>query len=106
MILENRRIIDNKCPENVEILRKQYYLEGEFKHVHEEKDIAGANTNNINIQYENAQATVSDTESDQIKLQSCIDDLTSDLVVTRESTNKIKENWTTTSIVKFHMENM
>ena len=73
-----------------------------MKHVCEEKDIAVAHTNNINFQYNNAQATVSDMESDQIKLHSPIDDITSDLVVSRESSNKIKTNWATTFIVKFH----
>ena len=45
-------------------------------------------------------------EYDQIKLHSYIDYLTIDLVVYRESDNEIKTNWTTTSIVKFHLENM
>ena len=106
VISENSRIIDNKCPENVEILRGKDELEGELKRVSEEKDIAVAHTKNLNLQYENAQATVTDVESDQIKLHSPIDDLTSDLFVSRESANKIKTNWTTTSIVKFHLENM
>ena len=50
-------------------------------------DIAVAHTKNPNRQYENVQATVSDMESDQIKLQSRINDLTSDLVVSCESAN-------------------
>ena len=40
------------------------------------------------------------------KLNSRIDDLTSDLVVSRESVNKIKTNWTTTRIVKFHLDHI
>ena len=87
-------------------MRGKYYLKGELKRVCEEKDIAGAHTKNINRQYDNAQAKVSDMESDRSKLQNCIDDLTSDLIVSRESANKIKTNWTTTGIFKFHLENM
>ena len=68
MISENSRILDNKFPENVEIVRRKYDLEGELKCVRAEKNIAVAHTKNINGQYENAQATVSDMESDQIKL--------------------------------------
>ena len=45
-------------------------------------------------------------ESDQIKLKSRIDHLTSDLVIYRESANKTKKNWTTTSIVRYHLDNM
>ena len=56
-------------------------MEGELKPVREENYIAVAHTNNINQQYENAQATVSDMGSVQIKPQSHIDDITSDLVV-------------------------
>ena len=56
-------------------------LEGELNPVCEEKDIAVAHTKNLNQQYENAQVTVSDMGSDQIKPQSRIDDLTSDLVL-------------------------
>ena len=81
MISENSRILDNKFPENVEIVRRKYDLEGELKCVRAEKNIEVAHTKNINGKYENAQATVSDMESDQIKIQSCIYYLTSDLVV-------------------------
>ena len=42
----------------------------------------------------------------KIKLHSYIDYLTIDLVVYRESDNGIKTNWTTASIVRFHLENM
>ena len=77
-----------------------------MKRVCEEKDISGEHTKNINKQYENEQTTVSDMESYQIKLQIPIDNVTNDLVVSRESANKIKTNWTTTRIVKFHLENM
>ena len=73
-----------------------------MKRILEEKYIEVAHTNNPNQQYENAQATVSGMESDQIKLQSRIDDLTIDLVVSRESANAIKKKWTTTSIVKLN----
>ena len=52
------------------------------------------------------QATVSDMEYDKNKLQSHIDDFTSDLVLSRESASKIKTNWTTISIVKFHLDNV
>ena len=52
------------------------------------------------------QATVIDMESDQIKLQSRINDLTSDLVVSCESANEINTNWNTTSVVKFHLDNI
>ena len=45
-------------------------------------------------------------ESDQIKLQSLIDYLTSGLVLSHESTNKIKTNWATTRIVRFHLYSM
>ena len=106
VISENIRIIDNKCLENVDILRVKYELKGELKRVREERDVAVAHTKNLNRQYKNSQVTVSDTESYQIKLQSLIDDLTSDLVVSRESANKIKTNWTTTSIVKIYLDNM
>ena len=41
-------------------------------------------------------------KSDMIKLQSIIDDRTSDLVVSGESDIKIKTNWTMKRIVKFH----
>ena len=68
--------------------------------------ISVAHINNLNQQYENAQETVSDMEYYQITLQSRIYDLTSDLVVSRKSVNKIKTNWTTTSILKVHLENM
>ena len=36
VISENIRILDNKFPENVEILREYYELEGKLKHVREE----------------------------------------------------------------------
>ena len=45
-------------------------------------------------------------EYNQIKLQSCIEYLTSDLVVYCESVNNINTNWTTISIVKFHLDHM
>ena len=77
-----------------------------MKRVCEENYIAVAHTKNLNRQYENAQATVSDMSYDQIKLQSHIDDLTSDLAVSHESANEIKTNCTTTSIFKFRWENM
>ena len=48
MISENSRIHDNKCPENVKILRGKDDLEGELKRVLEKKDIAVAHTNNLN----------------------------------------------------------
>ena len=35
VISENSRILDNKYPENVEILRGKDDLEGELKHVYE-----------------------------------------------------------------------
>ena len=81
-------------------------MEGELKRVRGEKDITVAHIKNINRKYENVQATVPDMEYDQIKLQSRIDDITSVLVISHESTNKIKTNWTTTIIIKFHSENM
>ena len=68
MISENIRILDNKYPDNVEILRGKDELEGELKRVREEKDVTVAYTNNINRQYENARATESDMEYDRIKL--------------------------------------
>ena len=77
-----------------------------MKRVCEENDTAVAHINNLNKQYEDAQAKVSDIKSDQIKLQSHIDDLTSDLVISRESATKIKTNWNTKIIVKSHLENM
>ena len=77
-----------------------------MKRVCEEKDVAVAHTNNLNQKYENVQATVSYMKYDQIKLQNLIDDLTSDLFVSREISNKINKNWTTISIVKFHLDNM
>ena len=73
-----------------------------MKRISEEKDVAIAHINNLNRQYENAQETVPDMEYDQIKLHSCIDDITSDLVLSHGSANKIKTNWTTTRIVKLH----
>ena len=90
----------------MEILSGKYDLEGELKRVCEEKIIEVVHTMNLSRQYENAQATVSEMESYQIKLQSRIDDITSDFVVSRESDNKITTNWTTTSTVKFYMEIM
>ena len=81
-------------------------LEGEFKHVREEQDIAVAHTKNINRQHKNAQVTVSDMESYQIKLQSHIYDLTDDLALSPESVNKMKTNWNMTIIVKFHLDHM
>ena len=75
-----------------------------MKRVREEKDIAVAHTKNINRQYENSQETVPDMKYYQIKLQSCIDYLTSDLVVYSESANEIKKNWTKTSVVKLYLE--
>ena len=48
MLLENSRILDNKCPENVEIFRVKDELEGELKRVYEEKYIVVAYTKNIN----------------------------------------------------------
>ena len=45
-------------------------------------------------------------ESYHIKLHIPIGDLTSDLVVYRESANKIKTNWTTASIFRLYLENM
>ena len=77
-----------------------------MKRVCEEKDISVAHTKNINQQYENSQAIVSDMESDHIKLQIFIDDLTSELVVSIEIANKIKTNRTKTSIFKFHLDNI
>ena len=65
-----------------------------------------AQTKNLNWQYENAQAISSDMKYYQIKLHSFIIDLTSDLVVYRESVNEININWSTTSIIKYHLENM
>ena len=79
-------------------MKEKYGLEGELKRISEEKDVAIAHINNLNRQYENAQETVSDMGYDHIKLQSCIYDLTSDLVVSSESANEIKTNWNTTSI--------
>ena len=87
-------------------MSKKYELEGELKSVCEEKYIAVAPTKNLNRQYENVQAIVSEMESDQIKQKSRVDDITNDLVVSRENANKIKTNWTRTSIFKFHLENM
>ena len=46
MILENIRILDNKCPENVDILKEKYDLECGLKHVCEENDVAVAYTKN------------------------------------------------------------
>ena len=106
MIPYTSRILDNKFPENVEILRGKDDLVGEFKRVCEEKDISVAHTKSISQQYDNVQATVSDMESYQIKLQSRIDNITSELVVSCESADKIKTYWTRTSILKFHLENM
>ena len=83
MISGNIRILDNECPDNVEILSGKYDLEGELKRVCEEKIIEVVHTMNLSRQYENAQATVSEMESYQIKLQSRIDDITSDFVVSR-----------------------
>ena len=85
---------------------KKYELEGELKRVCEENDISGAHNKNINRQYKNAQETLSDKEYYQIIIQSSIDDITSDLFVSCESANEIKTDWTKTSIVKFHLENM
>ena len=48
MISGKTRILDNKCPENVEILRGKHELEGELKRIREEKDIAVAHTKNLN----------------------------------------------------------
>ena len=104
MISENSRIVDSKCTHNVEILRGKDELKGALNPVCEEKDVAVAHKNNINQRYDNLKATVSDIESVHIKLQSRIDDITSDLVVSRESAYKIKTNWTTISIVNFHLE--
>ena len=56
-------------------------MEGELNRVCEIKYISVVHTNILIRQYENAQATVSDMEYYQIKIQSRIDDLTSDLVV-------------------------
>ena len=47
MISEKSRILDNKCPENVEILRGEDGLKGELKLVREERDVAVAHTNNL-----------------------------------------------------------
>ena len=66
-------------------------LKGELKPVCEEKDVEVAHTKNLNRRYENVQATVSDMVYYQIKLHSRIGDLTSDLVVSRESSNKLKQ---------------
>ena len=77
-----------------------------MKGVCEEKEIAVAHTNNINQQFKNKQATVSDMEYYQIKIQSRIDDLTSDLFVSCKSANEIKTNWTTKSVLKFHLDNI
>ena len=77
-----------------------------MKCVREEKDIEVEHTKNINRKYENAQATVADIEYDQIELQSHIDYLTSDLVVSCESANEIKARWTMKKIVKFHLYNL
>ena len=68
-------------PQECIILSGKDDLEVEFERFFKGKYIAIAHTNNINRQYENAHETVSDTESDQLKLQSRINDLTSDLVV-------------------------
>ena len=69
MILENSRILENKFPDNVDILRGEIEIERKLKHVCEEKDIASAHTKNINWQYNNIEETVSHKEYDQIKLQ-------------------------------------
>ena len=106
MISETSRILDNIHPKNLEIWKEKDDLEGELKCVRKEKYIVVVHTKNTNRQYENAQARVSEMESDQIKLQGRIDDLTSDLVISRESANKIKKNWTKTSIFKRNLENM
>ena len=45
-------------------------------------------------------------ESDQIQLQICINDITSDLVISSESANETKTNWTKIRIDKFHLENI
>ena len=81
MISENSRIIDNKCPENVEFLRGKDEQEGELNHVSEERYIAVAHTKNLNSHYDNALATVSDMEYHKIKLDIHIHDLSSDLFV-------------------------
>ena len=48
VVSENIRILDNKCPENIEILRGKDKLEGKLKGVREEKDISAAHTRNLN----------------------------------------------------------
>ena len=45
-------------------MSKKDDMEGELKHVREEKKIAVAHTKNINWQCKNAHTTVSDMESD------------------------------------------
>ena len=77
-----------------------------MKRIRKEIDISVAHTKNINRKYDNTMATAPDMEYDHIELQSFIDDLTSGLVISRESANKTKTNWTTTRIIKFHLNNM
>ena len=48
VISENRMILDNKCPENLEILRGKVDLGGELKRFCEEKYIAVSHTKNLN----------------------------------------------------------
>ena len=106
VISENIRIINNKCPQNVEILRGKDELEIELKRVRGGNIIAVAYAKNRTGQYENMQSKVSDMESDQNKLQICIDYLTSDLVLSCESANRISTNLTKKSIIKFQLMNM
>ena len=106
MISENIRIINNKCPQNVEILRGKDELEIELKRVRGGNIIAVAYANNLTGQYENMQSKVSDMESDQNKLQIFIDYLTSDLFLSCESANRISTHLTKKSIIKFHLMNM
>ena len=49
VISENSRIIDNKFPDNVEILRGEYDMEGKLKYFCHENYIALAHTKNMNV---------------------------------------------------------
>ena len=49
VISENSRIIDNKFPDNVEILRGEYDMEGKLKYFRHENYIALAHTKNMNV---------------------------------------------------------
>ena len=53
VISENTSILDNKCSEDVEILRVKYVLGGELKRVCEENYISVTLANNLNRKYEN-----------------------------------------------------